>query len=251
VGDIVIATVLRIADYGAYVKLDEYADKEGLIHISEMSTRWVKNIRDHVKERQKIVLKVLRVNPKKGQIDLSLRRVTTPERNQKALQRKRDKKAETILNIAAEKLKASDSEINKIREKIIDEYDSLIDAFENSVESGEKIFSKINIPEKWIKVLLQESKARIKPEKVKVNTIIELMSLNPNGIKEVKNALLSVNKIKKKRDVILETYTIGAPKYRVEVTAKNYSDAENILKKAEEEIIETITKFGGSGRKLD
>ncbi len=243
--------MLRIADYGAYVKLDEYADKEGLIHISEMSTRWVKNIRDHVKERQKIVLKVLRVNPKKGQIDLSLRRVTTPERNQKALQRKRDKKAETILNIAAEKLKASDSEINKIREKIIDEYDSLIDAFEDSVESGEKIFSKINIPEKWIKVLLQESKARIKPEKVKVNTIIELMSLNPNGIKEVKNALLSVNKIKKKRDVILETYTIGAPKYRVEVTAKNYSDAENILKKAEEEIIETITKFGGSGRKLD
>lgn len=231
--------------------MDEYEDKEGLIHISEMSTRWVKNIRDHVKERQKTVLKVLRVNPEKGQIDLSLRRVTTPEKNQKSLQRKRDKKAETILNIAAEKLKASDSEINKIREKIIEEYDSLIDAFEDSVENGEKIFSKINIPEKWIKILLYESEVRIKPEKVKVSTIIELMSLNPNGIKEVKNALLSINKIKKKRGVILEAYTIGAPKYRVEVTAKNYLDAEYILKKAEEEIIETITRFGGSGRTLD
>lgn len=231
--------------------MDEYEDKEGLIHISEMSTRWVKNIRDHVKERQKTVLKVLRVNPNKGQIDLSLRRVTNPERNQKSLQRKKDKKAETILNIAAEKLKASDSEINKIREIIVDEYDSLIDAFEDSVENGEKIFSKINIPEKWIKVLLHESKARIKPEKVRVIAIIELTSLNPNGIKEVKNALLSINKIKKKKGIILEAYTIGAPKYRVEVTAKNYSDAENILKKAEEEIIQTITGFGGSGRVID
>jgi translation initiation factor 2 subunit 1 len=216
-----------------------------------MSTRWVKNIRDHVKERQKIVLKVLRVNPKKGQIDLSLRRVTTPEKNQKSLQRKRDKKAETILNIAAEKLKVDDSETNKIREKIIDEYESLIDAFEDSVENGERIFSKINIPKKWIKVLLDESKARIKPEKVKVRGVIELISLNPNGIMDVKNALLSIKKIKKKRGAILKAYTIGAPKYRIEIIAKNYLDAESILKNAEEEIIATITRYGGSGRVLD
>ncbi len=243
--------MIRIADYGAYVKLDEYADKEGLIHISEMSTRWVKNIRDHVKERQKVVLKVLRINPEKGQIDLSLRRVTTPERNQKSIQRKRDKKADTILKIAADKLNADDSELNKIKEKIMEQYDSLIDAFEDSVEKGEKVFSKIGVPKKWISVLLDESKSRLKPEEVRVKSTVTLTSLKPNGIKDIRNALSSIEKIKKKREVYLKTYTIGSPKYCIEVTANNYADAEKTLKKAEEEIISTITSFGGNGRKLD
>ena len=65
VGDLVVATVRRIVDYGAYVHLDEYG-KEGLLHISEISSSWVRNIRDHVREGQKVVLKVLRVNPEKG-----------------------------------------------------------------------------------------------------------------------------------------------------------------------------------------
>ena len=39
--------------------------KEAFIHISEVSSGWVKNIRDYVRENQKIVARVLRVNPKK------------------------------------------------------------------------------------------------------------------------------------------------------------------------------------------
>ena len=41
VGDLVIATVDRVTSYGAYVVLDEYR-KRGLLHISELSTTWVK-----------------------------------------------------------------------------------------------------------------------------------------------------------------------------------------------------------------
>ena len=75
VGDLVVATVQRIVGYGAYVTLDEYEDKEGLLHISEISSSWVRNIRNHVRERQKVVLQVLRVDAAHGQVDLSLRRV--------------------------------------------------------------------------------------------------------------------------------------------------------------------------------
>ncbi len=53
VGDIVVATVTRIVGHGAYVSLDEHNGKEGLLHISEISSRWVRNIRNHVRERQK------------------------------------------------------------------------------------------------------------------------------------------------------------------------------------------------------
>ncbi|MEJ2281264.1 MAG: S1 RNA-binding domain-containing protein [Candidatus Bathyarchaeota archaeon] len=80
VGDLVIATIERITDYGAYVRLDEY-DKEGLLHVSEVASRWVRNIRDYIRENQKMVLKVLRVQADKGQIDLSRRRVTKREKN--------------------------------------------------------------------------------------------------------------------------------------------------------------------------
>ncbi len=54
--ELVLATVARIVPYGAYLTLDEYGDAEGLLHISEISSRWVKNIRDHVKEGEKTVL---------------------------------------------------------------------------------------------------------------------------------------------------------------------------------------------------
>ncbi len=76
VGDLVVTTVTRVEDYGAYVKLDEFSGIEGLVHISEISTTWVRNIREHARQGQKLVLKVLRVSSQRNQIDLSLRRVT-------------------------------------------------------------------------------------------------------------------------------------------------------------------------------
>ena len=75
VGDLVIATIEAITDYGAYAKLDEY-NKRGLLHVSEISSSWIRNIRDFVREGQKAVLKVIRIDLEKGHIDLSLRRVT-------------------------------------------------------------------------------------------------------------------------------------------------------------------------------
>jgi len=39
-GEMVVATVSRIESYGAYVTLDEYNNKEALLHISEISSRW-------------------------------------------------------------------------------------------------------------------------------------------------------------------------------------------------------------------
>ena len=104
VGDLVIATVKTITDYGAYVTLDEY-EKEGLLHISEVSSSWVRNIRSFVREGQKVVLKVLRVNVEKGQVDLSLRRVTRSEKREKILTFKRERRAETLMRSASEKLR--------------------------------------------------------------------------------------------------------------------------------------------------
>ena len=115
VGDLVVATVKRVEDYGAYVKLDEFAGIEGLVHISEMATTWVRNIRDHAREGQKLVLKVLRVNPQRNQIDLSLRRVTGREKSEKMLEWKKERKAEAILKSAAEKMNKPEEDAEAIK----------------------------------------------------------------------------------------------------------------------------------------
>ena len=52
VGDLVIATIETVTDYGAYAKLDEY-DKRGLLHVSEISSSWIRNMRDFVFRREK------------------------------------------------------------------------------------------------------------------------------------------------------------------------------------------------------
>lgn len=110
VGDLVIATIETVTDYGAYAKLDEY-EKRGLLHVSEISSSWIRNIRDFVREGQKVVLKVLRVDHEKGHIDLSLRRVTKRERIDKVLLWKKERKAEALLHGVAEKVGLTSDEI--------------------------------------------------------------------------------------------------------------------------------------------
>ncbi|MGN1321035.1 MAG: S1 RNA-binding domain-containing protein, partial [Methanosphaera sp.] len=47
-GDLIVGTVHKVLNYGAFAKLEEYEGKEAFIHISEVSSGWVKNIRDYV-----------------------------------------------------------------------------------------------------------------------------------------------------------------------------------------------------------
>ena len=56
-GELIVGTVYKVLNYGAFAKLEEYEGKEAFIHISEVSSGWVKNIRDYVRENQKIILK--------------------------------------------------------------------------------------------------------------------------------------------------------------------------------------------------
>ena len=84
--ELVVATVREVMGHGAYVSLDEYGKTRAYVHISELSRTWVKNIRVHVREGQRIVAKVLRIDPSKRQIDLSIKRV--PEQMKKLKLRK-------------------------------------------------------------------------------------------------------------------------------------------------------------------
>lgn len=70
-GDIIEGKVVKIMDFGAIVELGPYQD--GMIHISELSDKYVKNVRDVVKEGDVVKVKVIKVDG--DRISLSLKGV--------------------------------------------------------------------------------------------------------------------------------------------------------------------------------
>jgi S1 RNA binding domain protein len=68
-GSILEGTVVNITNFGAFVEVD---GKTGLVHISEVSDTYVKNIRDHLKEKDKVKVKVISVDDN-GKISLSIK----------------------------------------------------------------------------------------------------------------------------------------------------------------------------------
>lgn len=78
-GSILEGTVVNITSFGAFVDID---GKTGLVHISEVSDTYVKNIRDHLKEKDKVKVKVISVD-ENGKISLSIKQAV-PERKSSA-----------------------------------------------------------------------------------------------------------------------------------------------------------------------
>ena len=250
VGDLAVATVKRVVDYGAYVKLDEYEGIEGLVHISEISTTWVKNIREHVREGQKLVLKVLRVDRERSQVDLSLRRVTGREKTDKMLEWKRSKKADSIVKGAGERLKADAETTEKVRLLLYEKLENPYEALQESVEEGVEVFTKLGVAPEWATALAEVSRSKIKLEKASLTATIELTCKAPEGIEAIRTALSNARKVKKPRGATVRIYAVGAPRYRIEATTREYSEAEALLNSAVEEASSTLKGFGGEGRRV-
>ena len=248
VGELVITTVDKVTDYGSYVTLDEYGALEGLLHISEISSSWVKNIRDHVREREKLVLKVLRVDQEKNHIDLSLRRVSGKEKQEKMLEWKKKRRAEFILNFAAQKLEIEPKKfITQVMTLLEEKYNTAYSGLEELVERKEDTAGKLKISKEWIDTIYEFAQQKVKPAKVKINGILELKSYNHNGVDLTKKVLVGCKTTKKSKKIKVDIVTLGAPKYRVEITAKNYKDAEKAWTEITSYALKEIKAHNGEG----
>ncbi|MDR0797118.1 MAG: translation initiation factor IF-2 subunit alpha [Nitrososphaerota archaeon] len=244
-GDLVIATIETVTDYGAYAKLDEF-DKRGLLHVSEISSSWLRNIRDFVREGQKVVLKVLRVDSEKGHIDLSLRRVTKRERIEKIMLWKKERKGEALFREVATKIGLTFDELYQQAGEKIDEKFSIYEGFEKAVKEGPEALTKIGVPEKIAATFAEVGKDRIHVKVVKVKGILEIKCMKPNGVKVIKEAFAAA-KTEKICASSVKFYVIAAPKYSIEAQAENYKKAEEVFQKAAQSVILKITKAGGQG----
>ena len=72
VGAILEGKVTSITKFGAFVELPE--NKTGMVHISEVSTGFVKEITDYLQENQIVKVKVIEID-QNGRINLSIKRL--------------------------------------------------------------------------------------------------------------------------------------------------------------------------------
>lgn len=71
VNDIIKGKITGIESYGVFVAIDK--EYSGLIHISEISNSFVKNINDYVSLGEEINAKVIEVNEKEKHLKLSIK----------------------------------------------------------------------------------------------------------------------------------------------------------------------------------
>ena len=72
-GKIVRGTITCIEPYGAFVSFDEFYT--GLIHISEISRGFVKDISDFVKVGERIYVEILDVDSEEAHLKLSIKNI--------------------------------------------------------------------------------------------------------------------------------------------------------------------------------
>ena len=184
VGDIVLCTVDRIIGTNVFVKIHlNNSEVEGCIVTSEIAPGRIRNIRDYVVPKKKIVCKILRISG--DRIDLSLRRVTQKEQKEIKEKYNQEKSYESILkSVLGEKSGEIIEKIQK-KEKI---YDFLQEAKENPKEL-EKLVGEENA-KKIISILKtqKQKKAILKRE-------IFLTTTKPDGIILIKNFLGTIKEV--------------------------------------------------------
>src|SRR3989304_790911 len=223
VGEIVIATVSKVSDHGAYVTLDEYNNIQGFLHVSEIAPGWVRNISRYVKEGEKKVLLVKKVRSERSEIDLSLKQISKDQKKKKLLEVKRYEKGRTIIQSVKETADLSQKEIEKLEEVIF--------------------LNDLALPKKTISAI-EEVSSKIRLPSVEIRGILEITNSKPDGVEIIKKILS--NAIKNDDESKVEITYVGAPKYRITVSAQDFKAAEKTLKPIVLDIQESIEKQKGT-----
>lgn len=213
-GDLVLCTVDRVIGTAVFVKIE--GDGEGSIIFSEVAPGRIRNIRDYVVPKKKVVCKVLRVSG--DRIDLSLRRVTQKEQKEVLEFYKQEQSLKNIFKgiLGSE----SESVIEKITKK-----ESLAD-FCQKIKINHVDLEKIIGKESAKKILdiLQSQKKK----NIIIKKEFSLVSRESDGIEKIKKILSSIKE--------LEIKYISAGRYTIKATSEDIKKADNLVRETLENI---------------
>ena len=240
-GDLLLCKVTNIQYNSVFVSLEEYENKSGMIHISEVSAGRIKNIREFVTEGKMVVCKVLNINRERGYIDLSLRRVNKGQQRTKLDEIKQEQRAEKLIEFFCIQSKKNMQQVYPlVASALMNYFPYVFQAFEEVVKNNADL-TQWGIPKDIadpLKIIIKEN---IKPKEVEIKGILTLISYAPDGVELIKQALQASEKTNK----ILHVTYAGGGKYNLVVKSDNFKAAEKILKEASDAAIITMEKLKG------
>lgn len=229
--ELVIAVIRKILPYGAFCVLPEYNDMEAFLHVSEIAPRWIKNIHEFISEGERQVVKVHHVDPQKNQVDISIKRVSDEERRRKLELMRTEKRAKKLIELCIKTAKSS-IKSEELYEKIEAVYPDVYTCLQLCMEKGDEALKDVDVPKNLKKIIVEISKKNIKKPSIEVSGIVSLTCYGVSGVEDIKKCL----SIKEKGVSILY---LGAPKYKISLTAEDYKKGEKNLSK----IVEHIKEF--------
>lgn len=231
--ELVIVVIKKIMPYGAFCILPEYNNLEAFLHVSEVASRWIKNIHEFISEGQRHVMKVYRVDRTKGQVDVSLKRVSEEEKKQKLELIRTEKRGEMLLEQAMKSVPNLKVEAPAVKSLIEAEFGDVYSCFKEASFSGEKALEKIDLPKELKAKIVEVGKKSIKKPTVDVKAMVSLVCYNPTGLHDLKKILEHEG---------VAVHYMGAPRYQISLTASDYKKAEKKLLSVLEEMEKTAEK---------
>jgi translation initiation factor 2 subunit 1 len=234
--EMVVCEITKINPNSAYAKLLEY-ERTGMIHVSEVARRWVKNIKEFVKERQLVVCKVLKVDG--NYISLSLKRVNKGQGDRKLQEFKRDRNAEKFLEQIAKQFgKTLEQAYEEIGYNLEDTFGSLHRTFDIALRNPELLAEK-GIDKKWADAIVETAKKSFVEKTYEVKAKLKLTSYAPDGMDVIKKALSGAAKNG------LEVKYISAPSYQLTGKGKDIKKVRELLETECRKMASAVENSGG------
>jgi translation initiation factor 2 subunit 1 len=237
-GSLVVIEIEEINPHSVYATLDEHPDVEGLIHISEVSRSWVRDIRKHLDEGEKTVAMVLEEDDDDAStLNLSLKRVNDKQKREKMQEWNKEKKADKFIEKVADSLdKDFDDVYEDVAFPLQKAFGNTFDGFEEAVVDQDAIADVID--EQYLDTVIEVAKDNISLKQVKLEGELSIEVPTGDGLQTIKEAL-------KAGDGVDINY-ISAPQYKIEVWGRNQEQAKERMDETTDAIRDRIEAAGGT-----
>ena len=247
--DLVLCTVTRVTPFAAWCNLDEWETPdgkpvEGMIHISEVAGKWVKDIRKFVKTDKQYIARVVRIDREKGFINLSLKRVSKFDQREKTETDRKNKRITGMLmqiarRIGKDKVEkdAEDAIIPKLA--ALDRFDDAYEALEETADEP-SIADEAGIEAPWKDALMEVLRRNFQEKEIEIKATVEMSSTAADGVKQISRVL---SEFEKSSGTVVKY--ISAPKYMVGLRTKTPKDGKKKLEEALAAAVKEMEKLGG------
>lgn len=234
--ELVICKIIKLHPNSAFAELIEYK-ANGMIHVSEVALKWVRDIRDFLKENQYIVCRVMKVEG--DSIFLSVKRVRREDSDRKLNEFKRENKTEKILELAGKKMNKNLEQVyEEVGHKLQEEFGTLTRAMEFALKDPALLKSK-GVPEQWVDVLTDIAKKSYSEKVYEIKAKMNIVCYKEDGIDTIKKVLSDA------QEDGVEIKYISAPEYMITGKGKNYKEIESKIRGVAEKIEKEVKKHHG------